>query len=99
MEDIELNYRIINENVSEYLSDLSVNHPDFSIAELKKTLTQKIGQEPAIEIKYRKKVVPINEFVKKVGGKIIHSEKEVDEINVYYVDLENHKPIKIRMIF
>lgn len=96
---LDINYTMINENVSNYMSSLSVNSPDFSIKKLKEELTKTIGQEPAIEIKRKKVSNPINEFVKNVNGKEIHPTEEIEEIYIYYVDMENYKPIKIRMMY
>lgn len=93
---MDVNIQLINENVSNYVSNLNPNHPDFSISELKKQLKEMIGQEPAIEIKRKPK--QINELVTKSGGKVNEVKEQIDEIIIYYVDVENKKPVKLRML-
>lgn len=93
----EINIQLINESVSSFMSGLKVNHPDFSINELKETLTEMIGQKPAITVK--RKPVPINELVNKAGGKPIQQKDRIEEISIFYVDMENKKPVKITMLF
>lgn len=94
---MDVNIKMINENVSSYLTSLNVNHPDFSVKELKKQLKEMIGQEPAIEIKREPKL--INELVVKSGAKIIDTKERINEIHVYYVDMEKQKPVSLTLLF
>lgn len=94
---MELNIQLINESVTTYLSSMMVNSPNFSVKELKEKLTTMIGQEPAIEIK--RAPAPINELVTKSGAKTIQMKDRIEEISIFYIDLENKKPVKLRVIF
>lgn len=94
---MDINIKMINENVSSYLTSLNVNHPDFSVKELKKHLKDMIGQEPAIEIKREAKV--INELLIKSGAKTNDTKERINEIHVYYVDMEKQKPVSLTLLF
>lgn len=94
---MDVNIQLINESVSSYLTSLKINHPDFSISKLKEELKKLIGQEPAIEVK--RKSAPINELLLKTNSKIPQQKELIEELNVFYIDIENNKPVKIKILF
>jgi len=76
--------------IKEYLARIDFRNDNWSIHKISKDMRRFLGEEPAIDVVYKKDVM-VNEFTGE--AKEI---KEVERINVIFTDLDNqYKKIEI----
>lgn len=79
-------------SIREYISNIDFNSPDWSINDIKKDMRKFLGEEPGIDVSYKKDVV-INE-VKGEAEEI----KSLEKISIVFTDLdEKFKKLEFRL--
>jgi len=89
--------KMMETNVSDYVSTVDFKNPDFSINEFKTELSKILGMKPAVKLKWNTSE-KVNELLKKSGAKDYKEIVEkVEQVNITIVDADN-KPIEFKFI-
>jgi hypothetical protein len=70
-------------SIRQYISNIDFKSNDWSINKIKEDMRRFLGEEPGIEIEYRKDVL-INE----IKGEAIET-KSLDKVSIVYFDLDD----------
>ena len=69
------------QKIKEYIADINFKNEDFSISRMGKDMRMFLGEEPAIDVKYKKDVIVESNKSKEI--------KNIDKVEIVFYDTDN----------
>lgn len=90
--------KMMQTNVSDFISTVDFKNPDFSVKEFKGELKKILGMEPSVKLKWNTQE-KVNELLKDSGAPN-HTTivEKVEQVNITIVDAENKNAIEFKFI-